>query len=485
MPPFLSLNKVIPLIPDSPFQEAIDWQIHTGEMWAIIGPNACGKSLLAQTLRLQFALGSGSINYHFLDKEEFGKGTDTLSKVERFILVLSFDSVYSLANYSQMYYQQRYNNTEMSPVPRISDLFRPENKDSEILEQISDIFKIEEMMDRKLIQLSSGELRKFMIARLLLKGPKMIVFDNPFVGLDAKSRNKLDDIFLELNQLGFQQVFLVPSIHDIPEFTTHILEINHGVCISKSRNETCHTPILEKYPPGVLKIDWHKITSSPTKDYKVLVNMENVGISHGDHEVVSEISWTINRGENWALLGPNGSGKSTLLSCIYADNPVAYAKNITLFDRKRGTGESIWDIKHRIGFTSSELHLYYRQNISCLEVVESGFFDSIGIHKKCSLQQTIVAEYIMDVLSIVYLQDRSFIKISSGEQCLVLFARALVKNPDLLILDEPFHGLDDGNKVLCKQIVESFCSQKGKSLIFVTHCKEEIPDCVDKILELS
>jgi molybdate transport system ATP-binding protein len=233
------------------------------------------------------------------------------------------------------------------------------------------------------------------------------------------------------------------------------------------------------------KIDWENLPSIPESKEKEVVGMNNIEISYGKQIINNGIDWKIEKGQKWALMGPNGSGKSTLLSYIFADNPQAYSKNLTLFGYKRGTGESIWDIKKRIGFTSSEMHLYYRENVSCLKVVESGFFDSIGLYRNCTKEQTRIAAYFFEVLSINHLKERSFLKISAGEQRIVLFARSLVKNPELLILDEPFHGLDDENKQLCKQLVESYAKQTGKSLIFVTHCQEEIPNCVTHFLKLG
>jgi len=213
--------------------------------------------------------------------------------------------------------------------------------------------------------------------------------------------------------------------------------------------------------------------------------MANLDIAYGERIIQKDINWIVNKDERWALLGPNGSGKSTLLSYIFADNPLAYAKNIRLFGRKRGTGESIWEIKRRIGFTSSEMHLYYRKNVDCMTVVASGFFDSIGLFRKCNARQTLLAEELLEILHIPRLKNRSFLKISSGEQRLVLFARAIIKNPELLILDEPFHGLDADNKRRCTSIVESFAHQDGKSLIYVTHRKEELPGCIDHYMILK
>ena len=485
MPPFITFNKVLPGIPNSPFKNAIDWQINKGEIWSVIGKNGSGKSFLSQVVKGHFILDSGTIEYHFLPKNHHKEGLDLLSGLDRLIRIVSMDSAFKIADYRQAYYQQRYNNTEVSSVPFVHELFHPENYESEILDQIVDIFGLDKLMYKRLIHLSSGELRKFMIARVVLQNPKMIIFDNPFIGLDTKSRDKLEDILLELNQLGFQLLFLVPSLNDMPVFTTHLLEIDEGMVVPRGKLGSFQfiEGNQKHLKSGI--IDWSKIPVHRNPDFEVAVNMESVDITYGSEEVCLHLDWKIKKGEKWALLGPNGSGKSTLLSCIFADNPVAYAKNLTLFDRKRGSGESIWEIKERIGFTSSELHLYYRQNINCREVLESGFFDSIGVHWKCSKNQAITADYLMACLSIDHLAEKSFLRVSSGEQRMVLFARSLVKNPDLLILDEPFHGFDLANKELCISIIDSFCKQQGKTLIFVTHRREEIPQCIDQFLDLS
>jgi molybdate transport system ATP-binding protein len=234
-----------------------------------------------------------------------------------------------------------------------------------------------------------------------------------------------------------------------------------------------------------MAINWEKIPAIEPSLSDTIVEMRDIEISYGSHIVQQHLNWTIKRGEKWALQGLNGTGKSTLLSYIFADNPQSYAKDIALFGRQRGTGEGIWDIKKRIGFTSSEMHLYYREPVSCLKIVESGFFDSIGLYRTCSSAQELTAIYVMQVVGISHLIDRSFLKISSAEQRLVLFARTLVKNPEVLILDEPFHGLDSRNLRHCLNIVADFCRQPGKTLVFVTHNAHELPQCIDKKFELK
>lgn len=180
------------------------------------------------------------------------------------------------------------------------------------------------------------------------------------------------------------------------------------------------------------------------------------------------------------MLGPNGSGKSTLLSLICADNPQAYANNLELFGVKRGSGESIWDIKRNIGYVSPEMHHYYLKNVPCKDIVGSGLFDTIGLYRNCNKSQLETVATWMERFGIEKLAEKSFLKISSGEQRLCLLARAFVKEPSLLILDEPLHGLDASNKLKTRQIIDEFCNDASITLIYVTHYPEEMPTCVSK-----
>jgi molybdate transport system ATP-binding protein len=193
----------------------------------------------------------------------------------------------------------------------------------------------------------------------------------------------------------------------------------------------------------------------------------------------------VNEGERWALSGPNGSGKSTLLSLVCADNPQGYACPISLFGHKRGTGESIWQIKHHIGYVSPEMHRAYLKDLPAIDIVASGLSDSVGLYFRPSAQQRQICQQWMEIFGIKDIADRTFLKLSSGEQRLCLLARAFVKDPELLILDEPLHGLDSENRQRVKDIIETFCQRRHKTLIMVTHYKEELPNCITHRLELK
>jgi molybdate transport system ATP-binding protein len=213
--------------------------------------------------------------------------------------------------------------------------------------------------------------------------------------------------------------------------------------------------------------------------------MNHVNIKYGDKVILNNVDWQILPGERWALLGPNGAGKSTLLSLINGDNPQAYANDIVLFDKKRGTGESIWDIKKKIGFVSPELHQYFPTDNSCLQVIESGYYDTLGLFRPSQKAKADAALQWMQALEIDQYARHLLKNIPASAQRLCLLARALIKNPDLLIFDEPCQGMDDHQQNHFKQVVNTICKLSPVTLIYVTHYQHEIPDSVTKVLRLD
>ena len=343
------------------------------------------------------------------------------------------------------------------------------------------LFGLEDFMDKHIVLLSSGELRKFQLTKALISRPSVLILDNPFIGLDAPTRDLLRDLLEKMIQVMHLHVILVLSREEeIPSFVTHVVPVEALVCgEKKAHNKNAYSERSEE----------SECIKEPRKGHaegkEEIVRLNKVSIRYGERTILNELDWTVCKGEKWALTGENGSGKSTLLSLICADNPQSYACDISLFGRKRGTGESIWEIKKHIGYVSPEIHRAYLKNIPAIDIVASGLHDSVGLYVRPKPEQRAVCEQWMKIFDVGELADTSFLQLSSGEQRLVLLARAFVKEPDLLILDEPLHGLDTSNRKLVKEIIDTYARKEGKTLIMVSHYQEEFPACITHSLHLK
>jgi len=354
-----------------------------------------------------------------------------------------------------------------------------------------ELMGIEYLLDRKIVHLSNGENRKVLLVRALMQSPKLMILDDPFCGLDIQSRQTLkiaiDDMFVA----GSMRILLITARSDeIPPGISHVVQVADGQIVEKGLRESVlrseesgHKFSSLKKKPKRVPLDFP--ITSPAETIPLLVQMTEVSINYGDVQILRDLNWQMKQGENWAISGPNGAGKTTVLSLILGDNPQSYRNDIVLFGKKRGSGESIWEIKEKIGWVSPELRVHYQSNTTCLNVVCSGFFDSVGLYRKCSAEQIDLANRWMDSVGISALTERLFGSASAGEQRLVLLARALVKNPPLLILDEPCQGLDSNNCKLILNLLDKLCQQIAVNMIYVTHHLDELPTSITHLLKLE
>ena len=308
--------------------------------------------------------------------------------------------------------------------------------------------------------------------------------DNPFIGLDADTRDQLKELLKTLSSERALQIILVLSkSDDIPDFITHVVEVKDMKVLPKVTKEE-YLKMRQPVPDHILSSELEQaIVDLPYSEREYhneeVVKMNKVRIQYGERIILKDLDWTVLNGEKWALSGQNGAGKSTLLSLVCADNPQSYACDIALFGNPRGSGESIWDIKKHIGYVSPELHRSYQRDLPAIRIVASGLMDSVGLYVKPKDEDLDICRFWMKVFGLEGKEEAGFLKLSSGEQRLVLLARAFVKDPELLILDEPLHGLDNVNRRLVKDVIEAFCKRKNKTMIMVTHYKEELPACID------
>jgi molybdate transport system ATP-binding protein len=326
-----------------------------------------------------------------------------------------------------------------------------------------------------------------LIAQALLQEPQLLILDNPYAGLDVQARQGLTHMIAGLVAGGIR-VMLITNQAEIPDTVTHVVELRdfqvqgfytRAAYLAQLQMEAAADELAAPVDPADLFPGAEK-----RSDFAIAVKMEDTVVRYDHIKVLDGINWTVKAGDKWALTGPNGSGKTTLLSLINGDNPQAFAQKITLFDHRKGSGESIWDIKKRIGFVSPELHLYFRQDMKAENVAATGYQDTLYLNRPISAANQEHLQAFFTYYGIGHLRQKGFLHLSSGEQRLVLLIRSLVKNPDLLIWDEPFQGLNAHYVRLSLRLLQAYASP-DKSLILVTHHPEEIPPWVRQHLELE
>ncbi len=417
----------------------ISFEVGANDCLAIVGPMGSGKTTLAKAL-------SGRL---FRKGEVWFQGS--------FVLYVAQQHHFkNRSNISEFYLQQRFNSSDSDD----SYTVREELGELDVAEYMT-MFKLDGLLDKPLLQLSNGENKRLQIVKALGQRPDWLLLDNPYLGLDIAGRAVLSAGLSQLQAQGIRFILFL-SGGDIPEFVNRVYML---------RRDIVSIPRLKS---GDIKDD----LSSRLQLVDPIVTLRNVTIRYGSKTILDQFSWTINRGERWVLKGPNGAGKSTLLSLITADNPQSYSQDITLFGRKRGTGESIWDIKRNIGYVSPEMHLYFKETGTSFAVVASGLFDLLGVTRKVNEQQTVQVDACLAMFGLGYLRDRPFHTLSTGEQKMILIARAFVKNPPLLILDEPCQGLDPEQVEVLKEVINAIAASSDMSLIFVSHYAEDVPSCV-------
>ena len=489
MQKIINIHQGVARMPEWRLAQPVDFQLCDGEHIAITGPNGGGKSMLVDMIIGRHPLLMQDPEY------DFAPSTKPLAADN--IKFITFKDNYGDTD-GQYFLQLRWNQQEIDKeTPVVGDMLEAAFKSSgadtperrQMQHDLYEMFNISHLLDKYIILLSSGELRKFQLVRTLLASPRVLIMDNPFIGLDAETRLQLTQLLQTISsQQSLQVILLLSKTDDVPEFITHVVEVCNMVC-----------------GPKITRLEWQKINdlrpvahldnerrnailsipASPNDyDANEVISMRDVMVRYGERIILKGLNWQVMNGQRWALGGQNGAGKSTLLSLVCADNPQSYASDISLFGYKRGSGESIWDIKKHIGYVSPEMHRAYMRPLPAISIVASGLKDSIGLYTKPKPEEMDICRLWMHIFGLDGKEQTSFLKLSSGEQRLVLLARAFVKDPQLLILDEPLHGLDNDNRQKVKDVIETFCSRKNKTLVMVTHYQEELPPCITHHLKL-
>jgi len=345
-------------------------------------------------------------------------------------------------------------------------------------------FKIYDLLDKHIVSLSTGEGRRILLLILWLTNSKVICFDDPYAGLDHEGK-RLVSHALSMLQMKNVTILITCAGNKPPDFITHVLFIENKTIgyagekmgfLLQHRETDMHIQkvVVKKY-----------VEDESDHSFKVLAKFNNIAIKY-DNKIVQEyFSWQINKGEKWILTGPNGSGKSTLMSLIYGDNPMAYAYKLVVFDKVRGTGETIWDIKKLIGFFSSELQQFFPRNMTLYESVLSGFSNHFVVRNNLTGDHYKQADQLIEAAGLTGMKNQPLMRLSFSQSRIALVCRALVKLSPVIILDEPCQGLDNKATTIVNGLIDIVCHEEWKTLVYVTHQIENIPAVINRHLELK
>jgi len=482
--PLVTLKDIALRLGSGLYLPHTSWEIKTGQHWAVLGPNGSGKSSLVGAIAGIVPVARGKLTYHFTEEPISAIGYVSFGLQQR-ILTRDIEKD-----------EARYFSGDIDALETVKQLLSEDTIGdvtlSDRIDRVLHLMEISHLLNREIRNLSTGEMRKLLIARALLKEPRLLILDEPFEGLDQHSKLKIKNSIIDLIDHGYQIVLVTHRMDELIPRISHVLCLKEGKIIMQgTRDEVFESVELDRLYdngnsiPETLSFPTEPSEASRNAGDQVLIEMKGASVKYGEKSIINNLNWTVLHNENWAIVGPNGAGKSTLLKLIIGDNQQVYSNKVKIFGKKRGSGESIWEVKNKIGYISSEFQFNYRKRINAVEVVLSGFFDSIGLYRTASASQIDSAREWLNTFGITHLENRRFDSLSDGEKRLVLIARVLVKAPLLVILDEPCQGLDPVNRKMILDLVDSVGHSGMSNLLFVSHHVDEIPSCMTHMLEFK
>ena len=491
--PLITVDRITVRLRERWLFEDACWRIEAGQQWAVVGPNGAGKTTLVKAIAGLLPVVRGRIEYPFLDG----------GAPAAHIAYVAGDTRRDLWRRERDLDQERAFAGRFDDATTVRALIEPgladrtpSSRQQCRLAQVADDLGIAELLERPAMAVSFGEMSRVLIARELIRDPKMLILDEPFDGLDAPGRRELMGMVNRLALAGLPIILVTHRAEEVLLATTHLLTVDQERIFASQRSvqmdgpavDTGETPVASDRPATTRARAPDLPASQPAGRHAApepLIEMQAVRVAFGDRVVLNNLNWVVRQGEHWAVTGPNGAGKSTLLKLISGDCLQVYANRIRLFGRRRGTAQSLWEVRRKLGVVSPDTATTYQKQLSALDVVCSGFFDSVGLYRHCHAGQVGSARSWMAALGIDALAHLAFNQLSQGQRQLILIARAMVKVPSLLILDEPCAGLDPHNRRCVLDLVGRIGCRHSTGLIFVSHHEHEIPDGVTHRLVLD
>ncbi|WP_316800019.1 ATP-binding cassette domain-containing protein [Pedobacter frigidisoli] len=469
---FVSIKHLNLKYREKPVLSDLNWSVNAGEQYVFFGESGSGKTSLAKIIAgLQSAGGQVEIKY--------AAGSHLPAEV---LFVESWYQFKNLEGVANFYYQQRYTSQQAKDTLTVHAELVSYGKEKGLhfdqVEPILEALKFSSFASSQLIELSSGEHKKLQLVKALWLKPQLLIIDQPYTGLDVSSRKNLNHLLNKISEEGVQLI-LISNDDELPSLINRFAEIKNGQIVVSAYKE--RLPAIIERPakeiPDFLK-------QSPVYSSTNIVKMVDVNISYGEKRVLKNINWEVKAGEKWLLQGHNGSGKSTLLSLVNGDHPQSYANELYLFGNRRGSGESIWDIKQHIGLISPEFHWYFDASATVWQSIASGFYDTVGLFQQLPYSKSEQVNELVEYFGLTANKNELLTSLPLGKQRLVLLARTIIKNPELLILDEPCQGLDQQQTQHFNQLIDELCGN-GMTLIYVGHFESQLPTCIEKRILLE
>ena len=508
-PPLIQINHCNVEKKGSVLLEDLNWQMSDGEAWLVTGANGGGKSIFASAL-------AGSLD---IVPHENGQYSNRFA---RSVALVSFETAAALIEEEKALDDSDFVEGGIDPgrtarafiAEALSETGSPAPLWGSDLEQHPAVLScgISSILDRGLKYLSTGEIRRTLLCRALASNAALLILDEPFEGLDTASRKILYELLSGMARSPVSRpdaahttrlILLMDRPENLPPAINRVLELTN-------RRVSFSGPLLEYRRllanretkaagerPGRLAEMWSELdevrsrsgqnlAESIRTDKTVLVEMKNVTVEWSGKKVLDSLSWKLVKGEHWLIRGPNGSGKTTFLELITGDNPQVFRNEVYLFGLRRGSGETIWELKEKMGIVSYRLHVEYRSlgDNDLESVILSGIHDSIGLYEHCGEEERALAKKWLHLAGFAGRENERFGTLSYGEQRSILIARAAVKCPPILILDEPCHGLDGEHRSRILALLEAIAAGGTSTLLHVTHDPTEVLPCEKHVLEL-
>ncbi len=472
--PLVELQDVSLVYRALPALRDISWCFEPGQQWACLGPNGAGKTSLANVLSRQAT--------HFSGELQRSQALEASG-----VAYVCFEQARALCDRDRKLDDSEQRADASDPGTLVRHAILGSAAAGADFQHWVERLHIEHILERGLRYISTGEMRKTLLIRAILSEPALLILDSPLDGLDLATQEEMRQVIGELLRSPLQLLVLCRQLEDVPPAVSHLLVLDQGQVFAQGERDEVlqqsRVQMLMAPPPAELA----NLPPPAPRPYELpasgpLLALRRVSVSYGDLQVLQDVHWTFERGQHCCVSGPNGCGKTTLLSLVTGDNHKAYGQDITLFGIRRGSGESIWDIKQKYGQIDTQLHLNFARGMRVVEVVVSGFFDTIGLYDDWGDSQRDTAQHWLNALGLGDLGRESFDALSFGLQRMALLARAMVKSPIILLLDEPTLGLDGHHRRLILQAIDHIAAHSDTQIIFVSHSAGETPDCINQHL---